>query len=71
MVGMIHGLEMVRLKGKVFGVGPGCFILARGKYFGYTMEAHNIYGELIGDLGIPGTILWFLLIRQVFLNLII
>jgi O-antigen ligase len=34
------------------------------------MESHNIYGQLIGELGIPGTIVWFLLIRQIFINLI-
>jgi hypothetical protein len=69
LVGMIHGLEMVRLKGHIFGVGPGCFMLARGKYFGHTMMSHNIYGELIGDLGIPGTLICVLLMVQVFRNL--
>jgi hypothetical protein len=71
LIGVIHGLEMVRMKGHVFGVGPGCFMLARGKYFGHTMMSHNIYGELIGELGIPGTILWSLLIVQSFRNLIL
>jgi hypothetical protein len=68
MGGLFHGVEML-LKGDVFGVGPGCFALARGYYFRYTFASHNLYGELIGDLGIPGTIAWFFLIRQTFLNL--
>lgn len=67
--GLSHGIEMV-LKGHPLGVGPGCFVVARSRYFGYTMMSHNIYGELIGDLGIPGTVAWFFLIRQVFLNLL-
>jgi len=70
LIGLIHGIEIVRLKGHVLGVGPGCFPLARGKYFGYTMESHNIYGRVLGDLGIPGTIAWFLFILQIFRNLI-
>jgi O-antigen ligase len=70
LIGFIHGIEMVRIKGRVLGVGPGCFSLARKTYFDYRLESHNIYGELIGDLGIPGTIAWFFLIRQIFINLI-
>ena len=69
LTGLTHGIEMVK-RGNVIGVGPGCFLFARGKYFGHTMESHNIYGEVIGDLGIPGTIAWFFLICQIFLNLI-
>lgn len=69
LTGLTHGIEMVK-RGNIIGVGPGCFLFARGKYFGHTMESHNIYGQVIGDLGIPGTIAWFFLIRQIFLNLI-
>ena len=69
MMGLIHGIEMIRVKLRFVGVGPGCFQLARGRYFGYTMAAHNLYGELLGDLGIPGTIAWVLFIVQVFKNL--
>jgi O-antigen ligase len=70
LIGLIHGIEIIRLKGHILGVGPGCFPLARGKYFSYTMESHNIYGQVLGDLGIPGTIAWFFLILQIFRNLI-
>ena len=67
--GLTHGIEMVK-RGNLLGVGPGCFLFARGKYFGYTMESHNIYGQVMGELGIPGTIAWFFFIRQIFINLI-
>jgi len=69
LTGITHGIGMLR-KGNILGVGPGCFVFARGKYFGFTMESHNIYGQMIGDLGIPGTVAWFFLVRQIFLNLI-
>ncbi len=67
--GGTHGIEMLK-RGNILGVGPGCFRFARGRYFGYTMESHNLYGQLVGELGIPGTIAWFFFIRQIFLNLI-
>ncbi len=66
--GLTHGFEMIK-RGNIFGVGPGCFFLARSEYFSYRMEAHNIYGQLMGDLGIPGTVAWFYFIRQLFRNL--
>lgn len=69
LLGLTHGIEILK-RGNVLGVGPGCFLFARGKYFGYTMESHNIYGQVIGDLGIPGIIAWFYLMRQIFRNLI-
>ena len=67
--GLTHGIGMLT-KGNILGVGPGCFLFARGKYFHYTMEAHNMYGQILGDLGIPGAITFFLFIRQIFINLI-
>jgi len=66
--GLPHGINFVRF-GNIFGVGPGCFAIARGYYHGHSMDAHNIYGQVIGELGIPGTIVWFFLIREIFLNL--
>lgn len=66
--GLTHGIEMVK-RGNFLGVGPGCFAIARGKYFGHSMDAHNIFGQVIGELGMPGTIAWFLFIRATFLNL--
>lgn len=63
--GLTHGVEMVK-RGNILGVGPGCFLFARSRYFNYRMESHNIYGQIMGDLGIPGMIIWFLFMRQVF-----
>jgi hypothetical protein len=65
--GFFHGVEML-LKGRIFGVGPGCFALARGSYFHYTLQAHNLYGEIIGELGIPGAIAGFFLLWRVIKN---
>jgi hypothetical protein len=70
LTGLIHGIEMVRLKYHMLGVGPGCFRLARGMYFGFTMDAHNLFGELIGELGVPGTLAWFFLMFQTYKNLL-
>lgn len=69
LIGLTHGIEMIK-RGNVLGVGPGCFLFARRQYFSYRMEAHNIYGQVFGDLGIPGTIAWLFLILQIFRNII-
>ncbi len=69
LLGFTHGLGMLQ-KGNIVGVGPGCYPLARGKYFSWTMESHNIYGQMLGDLGIPGTIAWLFFLRQIFINLL-
>jgi len=69
LIGFAQGIEMVRIKHNFLGVGPGCFRIARGRYFGHSMDAHNLYGELIGELGIPGTIMWALLMWSVYKNL--
>ena len=69
LLGLAHGIEMIRIKYHIFGVGPGCFQKARSQYFGYTMDAHNLYGEVVGELGIPGSIIWALLIWNIYKNL--
>jgi O-antigen ligase len=68
-IGLTHGIGML-IKGNILGVGPGCYIIARSRYFSYYMESHNLYGQALGDLGIPGTIVWLLFVRTIFLNLI-
>jgi hypothetical protein len=65
LIGLTHGIGML-LKGNVLGVGPGCYLLARERYFSYRMESHNLYGQILGDLGLPGLIISFLLAVQVF-----
>ena len=67
LIRLIHGLEMIR-KGNLLGVGPGCYRLASSHYFGHTMDAHNLYGELAGDLGLPGIIIWCLLMFHTLKN---
>jgi putative inorganic carbon (hco3(-)) transporter len=56
--GLRNGFEMM-LRRPLLGVGPGCYPLARKAWFGWGLWAHNLYGELMGDLGLPGTIIWF------------
>ena len=53
-----HGIEMM-IKRPILGVGPGCYPIARSMWFGWSLWAHNHYGQLMGDLGITGTIVWF------------
>ncbi|KJS28687.1 MAG: hypothetical protein VR64_23490 [Desulfatitalea sp. BRH_c12] len=55
--GLRHGIEML-IKKPLLGVGPGCYPLARKAWFGWGLWAHNHYGELIGELGIIGTVVW-------------
>lgn len=68
LVGLTHGLGML-FRGNIFGVGPGCYLIARQEYFGWYMESHNIYGQILGDLGIPGTVSWAFFIFFIFKNL--
>ncbi|MEW8506766.1 MAG: O-antigen ligase family protein [Candidatus Thiodiazotropha sp.] len=65
LTGLTHGIGMIQ-RGNLLGVGPGCYLFARREYFSYTMESHNIYGQIMGDLGIPGVIVTFLLMRRIF-----
>jgi O-antigen ligase len=58
MTGLRHGFEML-IRRPILGVGPGCYPLARKAWFGWSLWAHNHYGELMGDLGIIGTVVWF------------
>ena len=59
--GLRHGIEMA-FRRPILGVGIGCFAIARSDWFGWNIWAHNLYGELIGELGVLGTIAWFRLI---------
>lgn len=68
-VGLTHGF-WIMVRGNPIGVGPGCYLLARERYFSYRMESHNLYGQVMGDLGIPGTVAWFVFIFYVFRNVV-
>lgn len=56
--GLKHGIEMM-VKRPILGVGPDCYPIARATWFGWNLWAHNHYGQLMGELGILGTIAWF------------
>ncbi|MFW6104186.1 MAG: O-antigen ligase family protein [Bacteroidota bacterium] len=57
--GLRNGIEMM-IKRPALGVGPGCYPIARKAWFGWGLWAHNHYGELMGDLGVIGTVVWFM-----------
>ncbi len=55
--GLIHGIEMM-IKRPILGVGPGCYPIARKAWFSWSLWAHNHYGQLAGELGLTGVIIW-------------
>jgi hypothetical protein len=57
LTGLLNGLSMFE-KRPLLGVGLGCYPEARKRYFHYFFFSHNLYGELIGELGLAST-LWF------------
>ena len=63
-LGLRHGIEML-IKRPPMGVGIGCYAEARSEYFNYYFFSHNIYGELIGELGLA-SFFWFYWIYWVF-----
>jgi hypothetical protein len=68
LIGFLHGVEMVR-HGNIFGVGPGCYSIARGHYFSHTFAAHSLYGEIFGELGITGALAFALFALNIYKNL--
>jgi hypothetical protein len=68
--GLKIGLRMF-CRQPVFGVGMGCFAAYSAEQLGERrMDAHNLYGELLGQLGIVGTIAFFVLVTITFKNAI-
>lgn len=66
--GLRMGLKMFSRQ-PVFGVGMGCFAAYSAEQLGERrMDAHNLYGELLGTLGIVGTIAFFVLVTITFKN---
>ncbi len=63
-LGLLNGISMM-IKRPVLGVGIGCYAEARRQFFHYYFYAHNLYGELFGELGLA-SIAWFYLIYLVF-----
>ncbi|MDP2896294.1 MAG: O-antigen ligase family protein [bacterium] len=68
--GFSTGLRMF-VQRPIFGVGMGCFAAYSQEQLGEPrMDAHNLYGELLGQLGIVGTIAFFVLVTITFKNAI-
>jgi len=62
--GFLHGIEIF-LNNPLVGVGPGNFSLT----WDIRMNAHNIYGQLLGELGLMGGLAFgFFLIMMVIKN---
>lgn len=63
-LGLVNGISMM-IKRPILGVGVGNYAEARKMYFHYYFYAHNLYGELFGELGLA-SIAWFYWIYVVF-----
>ena len=61
--GLRHGFEMM-IQRPLLGVGPGCYPVARKAWFGWGLWSHNLYGQIMGDLGLSGVIVFFLFLRN-------
>ncbi len=66
--GFQYGLRMF-LQRPVFGVGLGCFASYQKEQLGGSFaDAHNLYGELLGQLGVLGTLAFAVLVGVAFKN---
>ena len=63
--GLRNGIEMC-IRRPFLGVGLGCYALARSEWFHWSIWAHNLYGELLGELGLLGAFSWGWLIYLCF-----
>lgn len=52
-----------------FGVGVSAFPTIREQRFGRTQDTHNLYMEVLTNLGIQGFIIWALMIAAIFRNI--
>ena len=61
--GLVHGVSMF-IKRPLLGVGIGCYAEARRKFFSYYFFSHNLYGEVLGELGLASVawVFWIYLI---------
>jgi hypothetical protein len=58
ITGLIHGFQML-LRRPLLGVGPGCYPVARRAWFGWGLWSHNLYGQIMGDLGLLGVLAFY------------
>ncbi len=68
IAGLRHGFSML-VRRPVLGVGIGCYPIARSAWYGWNLWAHNLYGQLMGELGIIGVIVWTWMIVSIFRNI--
>ena len=47
------------------GIGVGAFPLVRAKMFGRSQDTHNLYLELLTNMGILGVVAFFILVRRI------
>ena len=66
IAGLKNGISMM-IKRPVLGVGVGCYARARSLYFNYYFFSHNLYGELLGELGLSSAA-WFFWVFLMFRN---
>ncbi|SPD75005.1 membrane hypothetical protein [uncultured Desulfobacterium sp.] len=69
ILGLQHGFEML-LSRPIIGVGIGCYQHARWHMFNNPLWAHNLPGQLMGELGVSGTIVFIILLWQCYRNTI-
>lgn len=60
--GFLQGIEIFK-NNPLFGVGPGNFKFS----WDAGMQAHNLYGQVLGDLGGFGTIVFFIMVVLIYL----
>jgi len=60
-VGLQHGFAMM-IRRPLLGVGIGCYPVARSAWFGWSLWAHNTYGQVMGELGLAGLVAWGFLV---------
>lgn len=63
MFGFLEGIRLWSLS-PLFGHGPGSFGLATGQGF----QAHNLYGQVLSELGLAGAVALLLMVVSFFLN---
>lgn len=59
--GLKHGYRLF-LDYPILGVGPGNFTYSWGR----GMNAHNLYGQMLGELGLVGTLAFLMLIFSIY-----
>ena len=67
ILGLKHGFMML-LDHPLLGVGVGCYPVARWHMFETDLWAHNLLGQLMGELGILGTITFLVLLLKCYKN---